>query len=244
MQNPPLITRQPTADDAMQRSAPAEPDSRTRRVALLVEDESVYQEIFRHALQVLPGDWSLQVADCGSDGLKALEQPSGTFDIVLVDLGLPDMSGIEVIRHTRAHHPDTPVLVASIHSDEAHVLEAVRCGARGYLLKDDDAMEISSSIVRAIYGEYPISPSLARHLFKLAAPETPNPPIEGQLPLAPKEFELLGLLAKGCSYKKAALTMEVSLSTIQTYVRRIYQKLEAHSKVEAIGKARSMGLLQ
>jgi two-component system nitrate/nitrite response regulator NarL len=209
-----------------------------------VEDESVYQEIFRYALQVLPDDWSLQVADCGKDGLRALEQPSGTFDIVLVDLGLPDMSGIEVIRCARAHHPDTPVLVASIHSDEAHVIEAVRCGARGYLLKDDDAMEISSSIVRAIYGEYPISPSLARHLFKLAAPETPSPQIEGQLPLAPKEFELLGLLAKGYSYKKSALAMDVSLSTIQTYVRRIYQKLEAHSKVEAIDKARSMGLLQ
>lgn len=218
---------------------------RSQHVALLVEDEPVYQHMFRQALGALPQRWSLEVASCGQEGLQALRQPPGSFDIVLVDLGLPDMRGVEVIRAARELHPDTPVLVASIHSDEAHVLEAVRQGARGYLLKDDEAMEISSSIVRVLNGEYPISPSLARHLFQLAVPETASsPPPEGPLLLAPKEFELLGLLARGFSYKKAALDMQVSLSTVQTYVRRIYQKLEAHSKVEAIDKARSMGLLQ
>ncbi|MFM7024605.1 MAG: response regulator transcription factor [Limnohabitans sp.] len=219
--------------------------TQARKVALLVEDEPVYQDLFRHAFEQLQQGWSLQVADCGADALQALMQPGMVFDIVLVDLGLPDMSGVEVIRAAREHHPDTAVLVASIHSDEAHVIDAVRNGARGYLLKDDDAMEVSSAVVRVMNGEYPISPSLARHLFRLAAPETANsPPPDGPLLLAPKEFELLGLLARGCSYKKAALDMQVSLSTVQTYVRRIYQKLEAHSKVEAIGKARSMGLLQ
>lgn len=215
-----------------------------QKVALLVEDEPIYQDMFRHALNGLQQNWVLQVADCGAQGLQALLQPPGSFDIVLVDLGLPDICGVEVIRAARAQHPDTAVLVASIHSDEAHVLEAVRNGARGYLLKDDDAMEISSAIVRVMNGEYPISPSLARHLFKLAAPETVPQLSDGQLLLAPKEFELLGLLARGASYKKAALDMQVSLSTVQTYVRRIYQKLEAHSKIEAVGKARSMGLLQ
>jgi two-component system nitrate/nitrite response regulator NarL len=220
------------------------PTIRSHRVALLVEDEPVYQDMFRQALKGLAQDWTLEVAGTGNEGLQALRQPAGSFDIVLVDLGLPDMRGVEVIRAAREQHPDTPVLVASIHSDEAHVLEAVRRGARGYLLKDDEAMGISSSIVRVMNGEYPISPSLARHLFRLAVPETPTPSAEDRLLLAPKEFELLGLLARGCSYKKAALTMEVSLSTVQTYVRRIYQKLEAHSKIEAIRKARSMGLLQ
>lgn len=214
------------------------------RIALLAEDEPVYQDLFRRALEALQQGWTLQVADCGADALQALMQQPNSFDIVLVDLGLPDMSGMEVIRAARAHHPDTPVLVASIHSDEAHVLEAVRNGARGYLLKDDDAMEVSSAIVRVMNGEYPISPSLARHLFRLATPESANRLGDGQLLLAPKEFELLGLLARGSSYKKSAQDMGVSLSTVQTYVRRIYQKLEAHSKVEAIDKARSMGLLQ
>lgn len=243
MQNPPPPSARP-ASGALHTDTTSV--IRSHRVALLVEDEPVYQDMFRQALKGLALDWTLEVAGTGTEGLQALRQPPGSFDIVLVDLGLPDMRGVEVIRAAREQHPDTPVLVASIHSDEAHVLEAVRQGARGYLLKDDEAMEISSSIVRVMNGEYPISPSLARHLFRLAVPETPtpSPSPEDRLLLAPKEFELLGLLARGCSYKKAALTMEVSLSTVQTYVRRIYQKLESHSKIEAIRKARSMGLLQ
>lgn len=210
---------------------------------LVVEDEPVFRELLQAALRELGPSLPTRAAGCGAEALRALSEPDARFSIVLVDLGLPDMSGIEVIRAVRTRHPDTPVLVASIHSDEAHVLDAIRAGARGYLLKDDTALGISDAISRAMHGEYPISPSLARHLFRMAQPAGSGGDSGPGLMLAPKELELLALLAKGTSYKRAASSMGVALSTVQTYVRRVYQKLEAHSKVEAITRARSMGLL-
>lgn len=212
------------------------------RAALLVEDEVVYQDLIRAAFADPRLSGALRVVDSGADALEALRDPAASFDIVLVDLGLPDVSGLEVIRAARELHPDTPVMVASIHSDQSHVLDAIRAGARGYLLKDDSAIGISEAILRVIEGEFPISPSLARYLFRLAAIESEAVP-PGSLALARKERELLALLAQGASYKKAAQAMGVSVSTVQTYVRRVYQKLEAHSKIEAIDKARRMGLL-
>ena len=196
-------------------------------------------ELLESAFERLDGSCTLHAVGVGAHALTALRAPTARFELVVVDLGLPDMSGIEIIRAARELHPDTPVLVASIHSDEAHVMDAIRVGARGYLLKDDTALELSESIRRVLQGEYPISPSLARHLFRMAQPAA----VSAALTLSPRELELLALLAKGSSYKRAALVMNVALSTVQTYVRRIYQTLEAHSKLDAINRARSLGLL-
>ena len=212
--------------------------------ALLVEDEPVYQDLITQAFERLAPDCRVRVCSNGSEAIGLLRQSPVVFDVILIDLGLPDMNGVEVIREARASQPETPVFVASIYSDETHVLEAVRAGARGYLLKDDTAIEISDAIARVIEGEYPISPSLARHLFKLARRADAPSVLPADLVLAPRELEMLGLLAKGHSYKKVAALMGVALSTVQTYIRRVYQKLEAHSKAEAIKRARKLGILE
>ena len=210
---------------------------------LLVEDEPIYQDLFSNALAGEAPQFDLQIVDCGADALRTFNDSALHFDIVLVDIGLPDISGIDVIHAARKCWISTPVVVVSSCSDEVNVLNAIRAGAQGYLYKNDDALNIGAAILRTVKGEYPISPALARHIFKLAVPvhccvkEVSGPAF------APKELELLVLISKGYSYKKAAHQMEIQLSTIQTYIRLIYRKLEAHSKIEAISNAQKIGLL-
>lgn len=215
---------------------------RIRRV-MLVDDEPMFQELIREAFGQLGPSWHLDVFGTGRVALDYLEQTALPVDLALVDLGLPDMHGTELIQKIRNRHADTPILVMSIFSDQSHVIDAIRAGARGYLLKDDSALAVADSIRRIEAGEFPISPSLARYLFALAAPSPAanmeSPPIS----LSPKELELLQLLAKGHPYKKAAQMMDVSISTVQTYVQRMYQKLESNSKLEAVSKARQQGLI-
>lgn len=215
----------------------------TRWQILLVEDEPAYQQAIASALGQLTSGCGLRICGQGADALREVRNTAAKFDIIIIDLGLPDMCGLSVVREASVLRPQTPIMVASIHSDETHVLNAISAGARGYLLKDDNALDISTSVERMIGGEYPISPSLARYLFKLAKPPPSSLVPANEFRLSPKELELLALLARGHPYKRAALLMGVTLSTVQTYVRRTYQKLEAHSKVEAIGRARALGLL-
>lgn len=213
-------------------------------VALLVEDEPVFQSQISDALAQLGYGWTVMVCSEGGPALDVLRTRHGEIALVIIDLGLPDIDGTEVIREAIRLDPHIPVLVASIHSDERHVLEAIRAGARGYLLKDDAALAIADSIRRVLAGEYPISPSLARYLFKIATTEGVRTPDAPGVAIAPKELELLMLLSKGHSYKTAAKSMDVALSTVQTYIRRIYEKLGVHSRVEALEKARDSGLLE
>lgn len=210
---------------------------------LLVDDEPLFQGLIREAFDQLGSGWQLMVFGTGQEALDHLAQATTPLHLALVDLGLPDMHGTALIRQIRTRHPETPIMVMSIFSDQSHVIDAIRAGARGYLLKDDSALAIADSIRRIEAGEYPISPSLARYLFDLAIPSLADKPQSPPISLSPKELELLQLLAKGHPYKRAAQLMEVSISTIQTYVQRMYQKLESNSKVQAVSKAREQGLI-
>jgi DNA-binding NarL/FixJ family response regulator len=226
---------------AAELSSPTDRE-RAKRV-LLVDDEPLFQGLIREAFDQLGPSWHLTVFGTGQEAMDHLEQVASPMDLALVDLGLPDMHGTDLIRKIRLGQADTPILVMSIFSDQSHVIDAIRAGARGYLLKDDSALAIADSIRRIEAGEYPISPSLARYLFALAAPSPVEDKGSQAISLSPKELELLQLLAKGHPYKKAAQLMEVSISTIQTYVQRMYQKLESNSKLEAVSKARQQGLI-
>lgn len=215
-----------------------------RRSALLVEDETLFQALIAQAFRTLGGEWDLTVFSTGLDALAYLQEVVRTPDLMVIDLGLPDIEGIEVIRHAKQANPSALIMVASVHADERHVLDTIRAGASGYLLKSDSALAVADALRRISEGEYPISPSLARHLFKLATQPVTQKLEESGIELAPREIELLGLFAKGYSYKKAAQVMYVSMSTIQTYVRRIYEKLDVDSKISAVSMMRSKGLLQ
>jgi DNA-binding NarL/FixJ family response regulator len=165
-------------------------------------------------------------------------------DILLLDLGLPDIHGIEVIRHVARHHPDCDVLVVTMFGDDHHVFEALEAGATGYLLKDSGLDRIAACIHDLRAGGSPISPSIARRvLARLRAEPAPPAPEPPPQVLTPREIELLKLVAKGLSFDSIGELLEISPHTVVAHVKKIYRKLAVHSRGEAVYEATQMGLL-
>lgn len=211
------------------------------RVALVVEDSPEFQAAITHALSQTGEQWALQVADTGKEALALLAGRALRPDLALIDLGLPDMSGVAVIRAARNRYPKLPIMVVSILDSSDHVLAAIRAGARGYLYKGDSIVALAEGIQHVLAGGHAISPSLARYLFNLVQAEPLESGEAGSL--SPREAQLLRLLGQGFTYDEAAERMGVSLPTAKTFSRRIYQKLQVNSKVKAIVAARERGLI-
>lgn len=209
---------------------------------LLVEDDLVFQETFSRVFAKMAGQWEIQAFQDGASALAALLQPDAQFKLALIDIGLPDISGIDVIAAARQRFTDLPILVTTAFTAEETFLSAIRAGASGYLLKGDTEAALGQSIELVLQGQYPVSPALARHLFRLAgAPNAAT--MTNKLNLSSRELELLQFIAKGCSYATCADVMNISLSTVQTHIRNMYRKLEVCNQRQAITKAQSSGLL-
>jgi DNA-binding NarL/FixJ family response regulator len=217
---------------------------------LIVEDEPEFLQRFSEAVLADAGLRLIGGVSTGRAGLAMLDaQPP---DVMLVDLGLPDISGIELIRHAARHHPGCDVLVVTMFADDVHVMGSIEAGATGYLLKDAQAPRIASAIHELRAGGAPISPSIARRVlsrFRIApsaaaplpAPVT-TPPAEAS-PLSTRETEILRLVAKGFSFEAVGGLLEISSHTVVTHVKNIYRKLAVHSRGEAVYEAGQMGLL-
>lgn len=190
---------------------------------------------------------ALQAAN-RSEALALL--PHREVDVMLVDLGLPDGSGLDVIRAARAQWPACSVLVSTVFGDEAHVLRAIEAGAMGYLLKDTGATELVEEIRSIHAGGSPISPMVARTLLvraaaSLAAAAPAVRPEREPVPaLSTREQEVLRLVSKGFTAEETASAMGVSHTTVLTFVRRIYAKLQVSTRAEAIHEAHRQGLLR
>lgn len=215
------------------------------RVAL-VEDDVNFQNALIDAIGAAP-DMTLQsVAGTRALGLQALDQIQA--DVLLVDLGLPDGSGIDVIRAAHTKWPGCNIMVSTTFGDELHVMQSLEAGASGYLLKDS-APERMIFEIRSLYsGGSPISPLIARQILmrfrqddKSAA--APLESASSKPALSAREQEVLEYITKGFTSDEIAAMMTVSRHTVLTYVRRIYAKLEVNSKAEAIFEARTQGLL-
>lgn len=212
------------------------------RVALVVEDTPHFAQRIAEAISVLDGEWRLQIFDTGSAVIDAVRSTPEAPELVLVDLGLPDISGHAVIEAVRDRWPEVPVLVISVLTSADAVVQAVRLGARGYLHKGESVRTLADAIRGVLAGDYPISPSLARHLFRLANQQA-FPATEDSGGLSAREIEVLRFLGQGYTYDETARRMDVSIHTVRTFSRRIYQKLDVHSKREALDTARERGLL-
>jgi DNA-binding NarL/FixJ family response regulator len=177
-------------------------------------------------------------------------------DVILLDLGLPDISGVEVIRHAMRRAQPCEVLVVSMFDDDQHVLDSIEAGAAGYLLKDALPESIVGSIRELRGGGSPISPGIARRILQRfrvalgparAAPAAPAPAprngSHGTSPLTERETELLRLTAKGLSFDTISELMGISPHTVVAHVRKIYRKLAVHSRGEAVYEATQLGLL-
>ena len=209
---------------------------------LLVEDDRVFQDVFARVFALLDGNWEIHVFHDGETALAALAEPDCNFNLALIDIGLPDMSGINVIAAARLRLAELPIMVTTVFTAEETFLSAIRAGAHGYLLKGETEASLARSIALVMSGQYPVSPALARHLCRLAgSPDAmPSPNSFG---LSRRELELLKFIAKGESYAACADKMNIALATVQTHIRNMYRKLEVSNHRQAIVKAQNSGLL-
>jgi DNA-binding NarL/FixJ family response regulator len=156
-------------------------------------------------------------------------------DVALVDLGLPGMSGLEGISTLRERLPSVPLLVLSVYEDDQRIFDALCAGAAGYLVKKTPPARLLQSLRDAAAGGSPISPEIARRVVALF--RRFRPPEQSDYGLTPHETRLLGLLVEGHSYKTAAAELGVSINTVSFHMRHVYEKLQVHSKSEAVAKA-------
>ena len=214
---------------------------------LIVEDDVAFRDRFG---AILSKDSAFEVVasvGTGADGLAMLDLRKP--DILLVDLGLPDLSGIEVIRHASRTLPNCECMVVTVFGDEEHVLASIEAGASGYLLKDASEESFLSSIRELIAGGSPISPIIARRLLKRFQPE-PTPAktapaiAESDVSLSDREREILLLASKGYNYPEMGKLMGISPHTVTSHVKKIYRKLAVHSRGEAVFEAHRMGLIR
>jgi DNA-binding NarL/FixJ family response regulator len=228
----------------------ATPPSATSPIRVfIVEDQT---KILKNQLKLLEASPELEIIGTALSGEAALEEVRRLKpDVLLLDLGLPRMSGIDVTREVKATVPQVEILIFTIFDEEEKVLEAVKAGASGYLLKGTPSDKIIEAIKEVHAGGTVIQPNLARRLLKhfrvgeVSAPAPPTLPGEPEgKKLSARETEILQLIAKGVSNTEAASMLTLSKATIRTHLEHIYRKLEVTNRVEAVTEGLRKGLIQ
>lgn len=208
------------------------------KTCLLVEDVPEAAEWLARALESTFPDIALQRAANLAEARQALSAHPEP-ELALIDLGLPDGDGVDFIAELNYRAPRCLCVVASIFDDDQHIFPALRAGAQGYLLKDQDQDAIVELLQGIIAGRPPLSPAVARKLLAhfRVAPELATPV------LTERETEVLRLIAKGLTTSEVARMLGISANTVPSYVKEIYRKLNVSSRAEAALTARNMGLV-
>jgi DNA-binding NarL/FixJ family response regulator len=212
-------------------------------VAIVEDDAGMRNRISK----VVNENSSLDLVFSASNGFEILNwlRLKNKPNVLLVDLGLPDVSGSQIIAEASKLSPSTEVMVLTLFGDEANMIKAFEAGARGYLLKDGTEDDLALHIMNLHAGGSPMSPIIARQLLvrlnKVAESAKPTKALVD--PLSPREAEILQMLARGYTYAELAAMLGIKFTTIHTHVRNIYSKLAVHSKTEAVFEARQLGLL-
>lgn len=213
----------------------------------IVDDDPEFLESLSQVVRAAPDLWLTATAGTRAQGLAMLQGPPA--DVMLVDLGLPDGSGIDIIAAAARHWPSCNVMVSTNFGDETHVMRSLEAGAAGYLLKDSSPARTVEEIRSLASGGSPISPIIARQILarfrhQAAGNAGPQEPLaDAPSLLSAREKQVLDYITKGFTVHEIARLMSLSHFTVRTFVRRIYSKLKVKSKAEAIYEARSQGLL-
>jgi DNA-binding NarL/FixJ family response regulator len=209
-------------------------DGKQRCSAIVVDDDVILR---RRLSAILAGAGDFIVLGEAGTVAEALGLVSREPQLALVDLGLPDGHGIEVIAALRERAPEAKALVISVFEDRASVLGAFRAGADGYLLKDTPDDQMLAHVRETVAGETPISARAAGHLLSFVRAEQRQKPAEDAPSLSPREKELLEYLARGLARKEVAREMGISHFTVGEYLQSIYRKLSVNSRGEAVYEA-------
>lgn len=161
-------------------------------------------------------------------------------DLILMDIDMPEVNGIEAVKKIRAIDQKVCIIMLTVFDDNVHVFDAICAGASGYLLKKHISTKLFSSIQDALDGGAPMSPSIARMVIN--SMQRKNMTVNPYL-LTARESEILSSLSKGNSYKLIAAEFSISIDTVRTHIKKIYEKLQVHSQTEAVSKAINEGLV-
>lgn len=212
------------------------------KMGLILEDHEGAQRWLRQVLlEVFPA-MTVSTApglSAANEKLNHLRAAGIKLDLALVDLSLPDGTGIDFIRELRRREPDCLSVVITIHHDDRHVFRALRAGASGYLLKQQSQEELAGRLSGIINGEPPLSPAIAHRVLATFSQSQD----EQSEPMTPREGEVLELIAKGFTLSKVAEALGVSRHTVAGHVKNIYRKLEVSSRAEATQQAMRLGMI-
>ena len=206
---------------------------------LIVDDHGVVREGLRAYLEL---ESDIEVVGEARDGQEALEQVAALRpDVVLMDLQMPRVDGVEAIRQIRERHGGVHVLVLTTYGDDESIFRGIEAGARGYLLKDAPRDELFRAVRAVARGESLLQPAVATRLLNRVARRPLQPAPET---LTERELEVLRLLARGAANKEVGAALHISESTVKTHVANIFQKLDVGDRTEAVTVALRRGLLK
>lgn len=209
---------------------------------LVIEDDLFFQHAIVEALKTCSTAVEPVVVKSATQALGHLDSIRHPFDLVMVDLSLPDNDGVHLINEIHLRWPETPCMVLSVSSERQKVIAAVKAGARGYVVKGDLNLPISAAVDLILSGGSPLSPKVTTYFVDLV--RHPNMELaKTSLGLTARERELLVYFSAGHSYKRCAELMRISLSTVQSHTRNLYRKLGVRSGLQAVIKAKGEGLL-
>jgi DNA-binding NarL/FixJ family response regulator len=205
---------------------------------VVADDQTVVREGLVTLLELLPG---IEVVAAASDGAEAVRLVAEhNPDVLLVDLRMPNVDGVEATRRVRTEHPETEVVVLTTYSDDDSVLSALRAGARGFLTKDADAESIGRALEAAAAGQSIVDADVQRRLIE--GPAVSEPADVNDTGLTPRELEVLRLIAEGLSNTEIARHLVVSEATVKTHINHLFAKANLRDRAQAVAYAYRRGL--
>jgi two-component system, NarL family, response regulator DegU len=207
---------------------------------LLADDHRMLREGLRRSMT----EEGFDVVGEARDGEEAV-QLAGELapDVVLMDVTMPELSGVEACQQVRDAAPGVKVVMLTMHADQEVLASAIRAGAVGYLVKDCSTDEIASAVRMAVSGETVLSPQLAASMLDEVRRLDQNPPSEEERVVTKREEEVLQLIADGCSTPEVAERLFISQKTVKNHLASIYQKLDARDRTQAVLQAVRMGIV-
>lgn len=198
----------------------------------IVEDDTLVRGLLSEWLNDTPEFCCVSSHESAEEAL--IHVPRNRPSIVLTDINLPGISGIELVRQLKPALPKTQFLMLTVYGDTEHILQALEAGAVGYLLKRSTREELVASLQLVSLGGSPMSSGIAQRIVQTIQTRPPNNP--GKVTLSPREREILHLLAKGHQEKQIAAELKISQHTVHAHIRSIYEKLQVHSHAQAVAK--------
>ena len=206
---------------------------------LLVDDHRMLREGLRRSMEL----YGFDVVAEGSDGEEGVRLAQALRpDVVLMDVSMPVLDGVEATRRIRQTCPDTQVVMLTMHADKDVLAKAIRCGAAGYLVKDCSTDEVADAVRAASNGEGTVSPEFAKSMLREAKFPIPDRP--GESVISKRDEEVLQLVADGFSTVEVAQKLYISIKTVKNHLASIYQKLDTADRTQAVVRAVRMGIIR